>query len=227
MESPCILNYKYGYNKTNIILTGMPRYDNLKKLENNNDDKKKIIILPTWRISILGARNLIPYGKEHSEIFIFTQFFKFYNNLINDKRLLLIMKQYNYTGILCLHPFFESQWIDFKQNEIFSIMEKCEYQKLLLEASLLITDYSSIFFDFAYLRKPVIYTHFDYEEYRKTQYDKGYFDYNLDGFGPICKDIDCTINEIIFEMEHNCMIRKKFLLRINDFFTFFNENLNT
>ena len=223
-EYNSILNYKYGYSKTNIILTGMPRYDNLRTIKNNNDNKKKIIILPTWRISILGARNLIADEMKYSEMFIFTQFFKFYNNLINDKMLLLKMKQYNYTGTLCLHPFFELQWIDFTQNEIFSIMKKCKYQKLLMEASLLITDYSSIFFDFAFLRKPVIYTHFDYEEYRKTQYDKGYFDYNLDGFGPICKDIDCTINEIIFEMEHNCMIKKKFLMRINRFFAFSDQN---
>ena len=130
----------------------------------------------------------------------------------------------NYTGTLCLHPFFEAQWIDFTQNEIFSILEKCDYQELLLEGSLLITDYSSIFFDFGFLRKPVIYTHFDYEEYRNTHYKKGYFNYYLDGFGPICKDINCTVNEIIFELENNCLLRKKFLLRINKFFKFSDEN---
>ena len=27
------------------------------------------------------------------------------------------MEKYNYTGELCLHPFFESQWIDFNQNK--------------------------------------------------------------------------------------------------------------
>ena len=95
-----------------------------------------------------------------------------------------------------------------------------------MQASLLITDYSSIFFDFAFIRKPVIYTHFDYEKYRKIYYNKGFFDfdYNLDWFGPVRKDIGCTINEIIFEMEHNCMIRQKYLTRIDKFFAFSDQN---
>ena len=223
-EYKSILEYKYGYNKNNVILTGMPRYDNLLRLKNKIDNKKNIIIMPTWRINIQGSRDLLPSKIKHSEIFKYTKFFKFYNNLINDERLLLIMKQNNYTGTFCLHPFFEAQWIDFTQNEIFSILEKCDYQELLLEGSLLITDYSSIFFDFGFLRKPVIYTHFDYEEYRNTHYKKGYFNYNLDGFGPICRDINCTVNEIIFELENNCLLRKKFLLRINKFFKFSDEN---
>ena len=42
---------------------------------------------------------------------------------------------------------------------------------------MLITDYSSIFFDFGYLNKPVIYSHFDYNEYRANHFRKGYFDY--------------------------------------------------
>ena len=223
-EYKSILSYNYGYNKTNVILTGMPRYDNLQRFQNSFDKEKKIIIMPTWRFSIKGSRESIIYEKNHSDIFIFTEYFKFYNNLINDIRLLSIMKHYNYTGVFCLHPYFESQWTDFKQNEVFIILEKCDYQKLLLKASLLITDYSSIFFDFGYIKKPVIYTHFDYEEYRNTHYKKGYFDYNLDGFGPICKDINCTINEIIFQMKNNCTLKKKYLKRINNFFNFFDQN---
>jgi CDP-glycerol glycerophosphotransferase (TagB/SpsB family) len=66
------------------------------------------------------------------------------------------MEKYDYTGILCLHPYFSKHWIDFKQNKIFSVLSECNYQKLLLKSSLLITDYSSIFFDFGYLNKPVI-----------------------------------------------------------------------
>ena len=62
------------------------------------------------------------------------------------------MKNFNYSGAFCLHPCFSSQWIDFNQNEFFSVNEHCNYQELLLTGSLLITDYSSIFFDFAYLR---------------------------------------------------------------------------
>ena len=136
------------------------------------------------------------------------------------------MEKDNYTGIFCLHPSLSSQYIDFTKNQFFSIIEKCDYQNLLLESSLLITDYSSIFFDFAYLRKPIVYAHFDYNEYRIYHYKEGYFNYLKDGFGPVCKNIKCIINEIAYEINNNCSVRKNYLRNINRFFIF-SDNKNS
>jgi CDP-glycerol glycerophosphotransferase (TagB/SpsB family) len=133
------------------------------------------------------------------------------------------MKKFNYTGIFCLHPSFSSQYIDFTENNLFSIKNKCNYQDILLKASLLITDYSSIFFDFAYLKKPVIYAHFDYEEYRLNHCPEGYFDYEKDGFGSITYDLKTTVDAIINEIENNCLLKEIYLRRINNFFTYFDE----
>ena len=219
-EYKSILDSKYKYNKNNVFLAGFSKYAILEKFNNNNNFNKerKIVIVPTWRKNIIGTRDLINYESIYSNNFIFSTFFNFYNNLINDKILLTFMKNHNYKGTLCLHSFFSSQWIDFNQNSIFSVPEKCDYKNILYENSLLITDYSSIFFDFAYLGKPVIYTHFDYNEYRNYHYPEGYFDYNTDGFGPICKNIQCTINEIIFEISNRCIFRKKYLMRMKKYF---------
>ena len=218
-EYKSIINSNYGYVKDHVILTGMPRYDNLQKLKYTNQ-KKVIMIAPTWRKNIQGVLDILSFESKYSDIFKYTEYFKFYNNLINDKRLIFIMGKYNFKGLFCLHPLYENQWIDFKENEIFSVIKKCDYQNLLLKASLLITDYSSIFFDFGYLEKPIIYAHFDYEEYRESNYPKGYFDYTLDGFGAICKDINCVINEILFEIENNFILKKKYEKRIKKFFAF-------
>jgi len=222
-EYRSILDTKYGYNSNNVILTGLPRYDNLESMKNNINIEKKIVIIPTWRMNIRGTRDSITYKSIHSDTFIYTEFFKFYNNLINDKNLHIVMKKNNYTGTFCLHPSLSTQYIDFNKNEFFSIIERCDYQKFLLESSLLITDYSSIFFDFGYLRKPVIYAHFDYKEYRSNHYPEGYFNYDKDGFGPVCHDINCTVNEIIFELENNCLLRLNYLRRTKKFFSFSDE----
>ena len=140
------------------------------------------------------------------------------NNLINNEKLIMNMKVLNYTGRLCLHPYFSKQWKDFKNNDIFSVLEICDYQKLILKSSLLVTDYSSVFFDFAFLKKPIIYTQFDYKEYRNNHYKKGYFDYQSNGFGPVCFDFNCTIDTIISYLENDCLLKKKYLKRINKFF---------
>ena len=223
-EYKSFLNSKYGYHTNNIILTGFARYDYLENMKNDTNVEKKIIIIPTWRKNIRGTHDAITYKSIHSDTFIYTNFFKFYNDLINEKHLLTIMNKTNYTGIFCLHPSLSSQYVDFNGNQFFSIIEKCDYQNLLLKSSLLITDYSSIFFDFAYLKKPVIYTHFDYNEYRIDHAPEGYFNYKNDGFGPICNNINSTIRFLIKSIKNNNTLNIKYLKRINNFFAFFDDN---
>ena len=225
-EYNTIISYKYAYNENNVILTGLPRFDGLETLKSSIQKEKIILVLPTWRMNIQGTMNKINYKIIHSDTFILTEFFQFYNNLMNHKDLIAIMNQLNYKGIFCLHPIFASQWIDFNPNEIFTVLKNCNYQKLLLKSSLLITDYSSVFFDFGYLKKPVIYIHFDYLEYRNSHYAQGYFDYIKDGFGPICKDVQCVFKEIEFELKNNCLLKRKYLKRINRFFQYTDANNN-
>ena len=129
------------------------------------------------------------------------------------------MKQFGYIGLFCLHPYFSKQLVYFKQNQIFSVLEKCDYQNLLLKSSVLITDYSNLSFDFAYLKKPIIYVQFDYEEYKK-KFPKDYFNYIINGFGPVCYNYDCTINKIISKLEDGCYLEKQYLKRIQEFFKF-------
>ena len=89
----------------------------------------------------------------------------------------------------------------------------------------MITDYSNIFYDFGYLKKPIIYLHFDIDEYKKYN-TKGYFNYEKDGFGLVCFEFQCVIDELVTEIKNECKIRKKYLKRINKFFSFLDKNNN-
>lgn len=224
-EYNSVLSFGYGYNKNNIILTGLPRFDELEKYNKDINVKKSndkiILIMPTWRMYIKGNRESPLYQNIYSYSFKYTQYFHFYNGLINDYKLIKIMKLYNYTGIFCLHEYFGAQWIDFKGNLLFQIKSSCDYKELLIKGTLLVTDYSSIFFDFAYLKKPLIYTHFDYKKYRLNHYIEGYFNYKRDGFGNIYYSLNKTINAIIQEIKNGCKIKKKYLRRIKRIFYFF------
>ena len=222
-----LISSKFKYNKNEVVLTGMPRFDNLHKYNQNKfnlNNNKIILIIPTWRKFIKRYKNSLIFKKIHSDNFKNTQFYQFYNSLINDKRLIKMMKLYKYKGFLCLHYNFAAQYLDFEKNDVFEIKESCDYQELIKQSSLLITDYSSIFFDFAYLKKPVIYTHFDYNEYRENHVPEGYFNYKNDGFGPICNNINSTISFVIKSIRNNNNLKIKYLKRINNFFTFFDDN---
>ena len=89
----------------------------------------------------------------------------------------------------------------------------------------MVTDYSSVLFDFAYLKKPVVYTHFDKEEFFAGQiYDEGYFSYENDGFGPVCYDMDSTVDAIIEDLERDCRNEEKYLERLDRFFAYDDNN---
>jgi CDP-glycerol glycerophosphotransferase (TagB/SpsB family) len=61
---------------------------------------------------------------------------------------------------------------------------------------LFLTDYSSVHFDLAYLGTPLIYTHFDREEFAAGHAEPSWFDHERDGFGPVTHDVEATIDAI-------------------------------
>ncbi|HBQ4752891.1 TPA: CDP-glycerol glycerophosphotransferase family protein, partial [Escherichia coli] len=68
-------------------------------------------------------------------------------------------------------------------------------QDLFKRAKIMITDYSSVAFEMAYLRKSVCYYQFDEQEFfTKGHYNKGYFDYRQSGFGPVFNTIDGVLS---------------------------------
>jgi hypothetical protein len=98
-EFKSFLDDKYGYNRNNLALTGLPRFDNLLEIHKQIKREKIIIIFPTWRLYIKGTRDLITLKPIESENFINTNYFNFYNNLINNQSLVSIMQQNDYEGI--------------------------------------------------------------------------------------------------------------------------------
>ena len=130
------------------------------------------------------------------------------------------MKTNGYVGKFCLHTNNMQQIQDFTGNEVILINEEpLDYTKEFLENALMITDYSSVAFDFAYTKKPVIYVQVDREEFFAGQvYEPGYFSYDNDGFGPVCYDYEQTVAAIIKAIENDCRMEEKYLNRVENFF---------
>ena len=217
-----IVNGDYCMSKDIPVIAGMPRFDALYKKNRHSRRSRKILIIPTWRQEIKGSYDPKESKSIYFEGFKETEYFKFYNSLINDERLLKVMKDKGCTGLLCMHPMHSEQWKDFDGNEVFKVNEGLvDYQKEFVSGALLLTDYSSVAFDFAYLHKPVIYTQFDKEEfYKKHTYNEGYFDYERDGFGPVCYDKDSAVKSIISAIENGFRCDEKYLKRVDEFYPY-------
>lgn len=219
-EYKSIVNGKYGYDESVVKLTGFPRYDNLV-----DESDKQIAIMPTWRKSLSGNINAIDGSRGYNASFKDSEYFKFYNNLINDKRLTDCMKKHNYKGVFVVHPSHMKNYIDFDGNDVFTVTEGfADYQKIFKTSKLLISDYSSVPFDFAYLYKPVIYAQFDKESFFSTHiYKEGYFDYERDGFGPVAYDYESTVNTIIHYIENDCKLKSEYSERIDNFYKYHDQ----
>lgn len=224
-EYESIINGNYAYNDRIVKLTGIPRYDELYK--NVNQVKKQLVFMPTWRKDLAGKEINNLGERAYNEKFKTSKYCKFYNKLINDEKLLKCLKEHEYTGKFFIHPTLKIQAKDFKGNKYIEVSEEiADYQKEFKEGKMLITDFSSVAFDFAYLKKPVIYTQFDTEEYYKNaMYIKGYFDDKNDGFGPVCENYEETVDTIIKYIENDCKLEEKYEERINNFYyKFDNKN---
>lgn len=135
-----------------------------------------ILFMPTWR----GAH--YPDG----EAFRGTQFYQSCQALLNSPRLHKMLEQYGYTLVFYPHIEMQKHLTQFHTDSArvcLADSKTHDVQQLLLDCALLITDYSSVFFDVAYLEKPELYYQFDEAEFRQYHYKQGYFDYRRDGFG--------------------------------------------
>ena len=222
MEYKSLLEYKYYYGTNIVKLTGLPRYDSLLKKHKKTKVKKQILVSFTWRKNLASEIDNVTGKRLYNSQFKESEYFKKIDELFNNKKLLSALKKYQYKIKFCPHPNVMPQIKDFAVNDFIEIEAKnIEYQKEFCENALMITDYSSVFFDFCYLRKPVVYFQYDRDSFYENQlYDKGYFDYEKDGFGPIAYDVDALVENIIKYIKNDCIMENKYIKRVDKFYMF-------
>ena len=91
------------------------------------------------------------------------------------------------------------------------------YEKILTESSIMLTDYSGVQFDFAYMYKPIVYFHPDE---LPPSYDVGYYDYDTMALGEITKTVEETVDLICEYMKNGCVVKTQYKQRIDNFFAY-------
>lgn len=201
---------KFGYNNDEVKYTGLARFDNLHNIESDN---KIILYMPTWRRYLSNKKDLIK-----------SEYFKKIEELLNDRRLNEILETNDKYLYFCPHKGLYKSKDCFKSdsNRVKIIdLENADIQELLIKGALLITDFSSIHTDFAYMHKPILYY-----QYNKIDYIKhigqcaldSYFDFERDGFGKVVKDKDSLIKNIEDIIAKNFLEEEIYLKRIKNFF---------
>ena len=209
-------------DKNRIILNGLPRYDYLK------DNPENIItIAPTWRDFLSGAISAtgfheIKLGFEDSE------YYERYSKILENKEIHKLLEEKNYKLNFLLHPGmagYEECFEKFATDRINIIKaEDVNYQKIFEKSKLLITDYSSVAFDFAYLKKPIIYYQFDKEQFFTKHYKPGHFEYERDGLGSVVYGEDEIIDKIKYYFNNDFKLEDEYLERIDRTYKYHDKN---
>lgn len=206
-EKKSFLDYGYNYDKKIIKTLGFPRFDKLVKQKTN----RQIIIMPSWRENLYEKTP--NYIKE-------SLYFKNINSLINNPQLISLCKEYDYKLIFKPHPLVY-EFIDlFDTNEYTIIDENTTYQELFKNSDVLITDYSSVAFDFAYMKKPVLY----YQYAKDYNFKEGYFKYKSMGFGEVVKTQEILIEIIEEYLKNDCKMKKQYANRVDTFYKYNDKN---
>lgn len=206
-EAQSFLDYEYNYDKDVIKVVGFPRFDNLA----NNSDKKQILIMPTWRRSV---------DHLEGEQIVKSLYFQKINELFNNERLIKLAKQHGYDIIIKPHPKIMEFMDLFDSNDYVYVDKTSSYQELFNNSSILITDYSSVSFDFAYIKKPVLY----YQYSDDYHFEETFFDYETMGFGEVISDIDDLVDKVDEYLLSNCEMKEKYKNRVDSFYKFKDRN---
>jgi len=158
-----------GYPRTDIFFDKKQIYENYKNKFNLGQYDKVFVYCPTFR----DFPNLkMPF----SENFLTTL-----NNYLKEKNYIMLLKGH-YWGKSNLN-------LKEKYSNIIDVSKNVnDIQDLFVFTDIIISDYSSIFFDFVLQDRPIIFYCYDYNEYLKNR--KFYYDYYNDFPGPFAKNED-------------------------------------
>ena len=213
-----IRDINYLYEENMVVCTGLPRFDKLI------DKKEKIILIsPTWRAYLTD----VEYTDDKGNDFLTSEYFQKYSSILKSKNLLNYLKENGYKIKFLLHPAFQKHkehFIKFNNENVeITFTEEIKYSELFNECAIFITDYSSIHFDVAFLKKPIIYYQFDKEKFFKSHYTKGYYDYEKDGFGDVIEKEEELIEKIKFYIKNDCQAEDKHIKQIDNTFMYLNR----
>ena len=157
-----------------------------------------------------------------------SEYYKTWTSFLGSERLHKMLDAYDMDLLFFPHASMQHYIDQFKSGSkhiIIANAKEYDVQQLLMESSVLITDYSSIYMDFAYMEKPLLYYHFDYEKYRRGQYQDGYYSYENDGFGKVVAKEDELFTELEAILNNGIKMPEVYLNRVKTFFAF-HDNKN-
>ena len=211
----------FGYEKGVVRNTGFSRFDNLHNLEVK---KNRILIMPSWRVWFKEKSAQVDSSDANFES---SEYLEKWKGLLSDEKMKALIEKYQLEIIFYPHRNMQDYlhcFSDVDSGVIIGSSREYDVQDLLKTSRLLITDYSSVFFDMIYMKKPIIFYQFDEEKFRQQQYQEGYFDYHNNAFGRSYKTSEPLLEELTGYVQNNFEVSKEYLEEHQKVFQHYDAN---
>lgn len=191
-----MLEFGYPRNDPLYAPDRKERAEKIKEALGIPKDKKVILYAPTWRDD-----EFYEPGK-----------YKF--DLKLDLRKMKKHLEKDYVVALRMHYFIADDLnLEGVEGFAFNFSKYDDIVDLYLISDILITDYSSVFFDYANLKRPILFYAYDLHKYR-DQLRGFYIDYEKDIPGPILK----TSDELIEVVKNIEQVKRKYASLYEEFY---------
>ena len=211
----------YVYTEKEVHQTGFPRFDRLTARARGVSDRERnlVLIAPTWRRWLTRPFDVETRSRGLKQDFWSSDYLRNWEAILRSQAIADAARKKGWRVIFVPHP--EMQPV-LEAMSLPSHIEPFTYagndvQALYAHCGLMVTDFSSVAFDAAYLDRPIVYFQFDREELLAGGHvgRPGYFDYERDGFGPIAETVAGAEAAILASIERGPQPAPEYQARID------------
>lgn len=193
----------YVFTTREVAETGLPRFDRLREIGLRFPAEKRdlLLVAPTWRNGLMPP--IVP-GTQRREVdpaILESEFIRSWLAVVRDEKVAQACKAAGVRLGFLPHPNLQPLMplIELPGHVLPLTYEGQDVQELFARARALVTDFSSVAFNAAYLERPVVYYQFDEDVVLGGGHvgRKGYFEYRRDGFGPVTVDHASAVDAIV------------------------------
>jgi len=182
----------FRFSTREVKLTELPRFDRLHAAGSRvtPDEQDLILITPTWRSWLVPQLSGDSQRRGTLDDSILeSDYVRAWGALLRSEEIASLARDHELKIAFMPHP---------NMQPLIEKMDLPEYVRTLgyvgtdiagtfARAAVLVTDYSSVAFNAAFMERPVLYYQFDADEVLHGAHvgRAGYFDYERDGFGPV------------------------------------------
>jgi hypothetical protein len=190
-----------------VRLTGLPRFDRLLHEAGRvpPEERTLVIVGPTWRSWLALPLQDGSQRRDLRSVFWDSEYVQRWSALLAAPEIAAAVQRRGWRLGFMPHPNLQHA---LDRLEVPDHVEALQFagtnvQALYARMALLVTDYSSVAFNAAYIDRPTVYYQFDRERVLTGGHvgRPGYFDYERDGFGPVVTEHDEAVRAVVAAIE--------------------------